>query len=234
MQLKFQSAVGRLLMTFIVIFNIVMILLFTAKIFIDSYITVKLGLFFLAVDILFIAPLIMLTYYKFEDDYLLIHDFPIRKYKIKYTDIFNVEDGDFETKDKTNVGLSFDRVAIGYRKYLSEEADDYVERYVFISPREMNLFLIRMSARLKQNEIDIEEKAKQISLKQQEHELKKKLAEEKRAKKEKENEPEIIKVRASKTGKTFKAEEVGENAVPAEEKADEAPADTAEEDGGAE
>lgn len=211
-QLKFQSAVGKLLMTFIVIFNIVMVLLFTAKIVMDSYITVKLGFVFLAVDVLFIIPLVMLTYYKFEDDYLLIHDFPIRKYKIKYIDIFNVEDGDFETKDKTNVGLSFDRVAIGYKKYLSEEPDDYVERYVFVSPKEMNLFLIRMSARLKQNEVDLEEKAKEISLKQQEHALKKKLADEKRAKEAKEKEPEIIKVSGTKVNAKVKTEEVKDEA----------------------
>jgi len=199
-------------MTFIVIFNIVMVLLFTAKIVMDSYITVKLGFVFLAVDVLFIIPLVMLTYYKFEDDYLLIHDFPIRKYKIKYIDIFNVEDGDFETKDKTNVGLSFDRVAIGYKKYLSEEPDDYVERYVFVSPKEMNLFLIRMSARLKQNEVDLEEKAKEISLKQQEHALKKKLADEKRAKEAKEKEPEIIKVSGTKVNAKVKTEEVKDEA----------------------
>ena len=214
MQLKFQSAVGKLLVTFIVIFNIVMVLLFSAKIVMDSYITVKLGFVFLAIDVFFIAPLIMLTYYKFEDDYLLIHDFPIRKYKIKYLDIFNVEDGDFETKDKTNVGLSFDRVAIGYKKYLSDEPDDYVERYVFVSPKDMNLFLIRMSARLKQNEIDLEEKAKQVSLKQQEHALKKKLADEKRAREAKEKEPEIIRGTGLKMNVKAKAVEVKENEEP--------------------
>ena len=207
MQLRFQSAVGKLLITFIVVFNIVMVLLFSAKIVMDSYITVKIGLAFLAVDVFFIAPLIYFTYYKFEDDYLLIHDFPIRKYKIKYIDIFNVEDGDFETKNKTNVGLSFDRIAIGYKKYLSDEADDYVERYVFVSPKDMNLFLIRMSARLKQNKIDLEEKAKEISLKQQEHLLKKKLADEKREKEAKEKEPEIIKVSGNVKQAKFRTEE---------------------------
>lgn len=212
MQVKFQSAVGKLLLTFIIIFNVVMVLLFSAKIVMDSYITVKLGLVFLAVDALLIVPLVMLTYYKFEDDYLLIHDFPIRKYKIKYIDIFNVEDGDFQTKNKTNVGLSFDRVAIGYKKYLSEDSDDYVERYVFVSPKEMNLFLIRMSARLKQNEVDIEEKAKEISLKQQEHALKKKLADEKRAREAKEKAPEIIKVSGTKNKAKIKTEEVADKA----------------------
>lgn len=207
MQLRFQSAVGKLLITFIVVFNIVMVLLFSAKIVMDSYITVKIGLAFLAVDVFFIAPLIYFTYYKFEDDYLLIHDFPIRKYKIKYIDIFNVEDGDFETKNKTNVGLSFDRIAIGYKKYLSDEADDYVEKYVFVSPKDMNLFLIRMSARLKQNKIDLEEKAKEISLKQQEHLLKKKLADEKREKEAKEKEPEIIKVSGNVKQAKFRTEE---------------------------
>lgn len=213
MQLKFQSALGKLLLAFIIVFNIVMVLLFSAKIVMDSYITVKLGFVFLAIDAVFIFPMIFLTYYKFEDDYLLIHDYPIRKFKIKYTDIFNVEDGDFETKNKVNVGLSLDRVAIGYKKYLSDEPDDYVERYIFVSPKDMNLFLIRMSARLKQNKVDIEEQAKKVSLKQQEHALKKKLADEKRAKEAKEKEPEVIRISGNVKQAKFKTEEVSDEST---------------------
>ena len=213
MQLKFQSALGKLLLAFIIVFNIVMVLLFSAKIVMDSYITVKLGFVFLAIDAVFIFPMIFLTYYKFEDDYLLIHDYPIRKFKIKYTDIFNVEDGDFETKNKVNVGLSLDRVAIGYKKYLSDEPDDYVERYIFVSPKDMNLFLIRMSARLKQNKVDIEEQAKKVSLKQQEHALKKKLADEKRAKEAKEKEPEVIRISGNVKQTKFKTEEVSDEST---------------------
>lgn len=204
MQLKFQSAVSGWLKLFVVLFNIVAAALFVARIFIDSNITLKLGAAFIAVDIIFIIPLIMLTYYKFCDDYLLIHDFPIRSFKIKYTDIVDVEDGDFETRDKSIVALSLDRVAICYNRKVKGEKTE--KHYIFISPREMSLFLIRLSARLQQNKVDIEEKARELSLKQKEHELKKKLADEKRKKEKEAKAPEIIKVSGNKLG-SFKTKE---------------------------
>lgn len=206
MQLKFPSGVSSIVKFAIIVMNVIAVLLLAAKIIMDSYISVKFALVLFAVDIVYILPLILFTYYEFRDDYLFIHDFPIRTFKIKYSDIFNVEDGDYETKNQSIVALSLDRVAIGYKKHIND--DETVERYIYVSPKDMNLFLIRLSARLEQNKVDIEEKAKEISLKQQEHLLKKKLAEEKRAKEAKEKEPEIIKVKTTKGTGVFKTEDV--------------------------
>ena len=192
--------------------NVTAVLLLAAKIIMDSYVSVKFALILFAIDIVYIVPLILFTYYEFRDDYLLIHDYPIRIFKIKYSDIFNVEDGDYEAKDKSIVALSLDRVAIGYYKHNSD--DTVKERYIYVSPKDMNLFLVRLSARLQQNKVDIEEKAKEVSLKQQEHILKKKLADEKRAQEAKEKEPEIIKVSASAVkGGAFKAQPAAEQAA---------------------
>ncbi|MBQ5994861.1 MAG: PH domain-containing protein [Clostridia bacterium] len=203
MRVKFESGVSFWLKLLIVVFNIITLLLFSAKIFIDSYITVKLGIAFLVVDAVVIVPLILLTYYKFEDDCLLIHDFPIRQFRIKYTDIVDVEDGDFETKEKKSiVALSLDRIVL-VTEHEDSEGKKH-KRYIYISPKDMSLFLIRLSARLEQNKVDIEQKAKEISLKQKEHELKKKLAEEKRKKEKEQNAPEIIRMKSSPKAEGFK------------------------------
>ena len=207
MQVKFVSGVSRWLKAMIVIFNLVAVLLFSAKIFIDSYITVKIGIAFLAIDLLVLVPLIYLTYYEFEDETLLIHDFPIRKFRIKYTDIIDVEDGDFETKEKKSiVALSLDRIVLVTEQ--EDEEGKKHKRYIYISPKDMSLFLIRLSARLEQNKVDIEAKAKEISMKQKEHELKKKLAEERRKKEKEQNAPEIIKMKSNPKVGSFKTEEV--------------------------
>lgn len=202
MQTKFKSGVNFWLKALIVVYNIIVIMLFCAKILIDSYITIKFGIVMLIIEAIFIIPMPIFTYYEFRDDYLYIHDYPIRYFKIKYSDIFDVENGDFETKNKSIVALSLDRIVICYKKINKDEEEE--KCYIYISPKEMSLFLIRLSAKLQKNKVDIEEKAKEISLKQKEHELKKKIAEEKRKAEKKANEPEIIKVSGVTKGTSFK------------------------------
>ena len=205
MQLKFKSGVNFWLKALVVILNILILLLFLAKFFVDSFITVKFGIAMLLIEALFILPLPFFTYYEFRDDYLYIHDYPIRTFKIKYKDIFDVEDGDFKTNNKNIVALSLDRIVICYKSINKDEEEE--KNYIYISPKDMNLFLIRLSARLQKNKVDIEEKAKEISLKQQEHELKKKIAEEKKNAEKKAKEPEIIKVNSVDKSANFKISE---------------------------
>ncbi len=206
MQLKFKSGVNKILIAFTVALNVVMLLLFSTKIFTTTLLGVKMGFFILAVDFVFILPMLFFTYYQFRDDYLYIHDYPFRAYKIKYEDIFNVEDGDFETRNKRIVALSLDRIAIGYKKINSKNEEE--DWYIYISPADMNLFLIRLSGRIEGNKEAFEEKAKQLSEKQLEHEKKKKQAEEKKKKLEEEQKPEVIKVSGVKKFSTFKAQAV--------------------------
>lgn len=207
MQVKFKSGVSRLLTAAIIIYSIVVVLLLSATYFIDSYITLKTGLAMLAFELIFIIPMPFQTYYVFKEDYLLVHDYPLRKIEINYDNIFNVEDGDFKTKKKDMVALSRNRVALGYTKKNVVSGEEE-ERYVYVSPKDMSLFLIRLSAKLQKSKANLEEKAKEVSLKQKEHEIKKKIAEEKRKKAQKENEPEIIKAKGTKFGviKTEKVE----------------------------
>ena len=204
MQLKFKSGINKLLIAVVVIYHIIIALLFSTKIFSMSNIGVNIAIIMCVVDVILILPMLFMTYYEFKTDYLYIHDYPFRAYKIKYSDIFNVEDGDFETKDKSIVALSLDRVAIGYTKINNKNEEE--KRYVFISPKDMSLFLIRLSARLKQCENEATERAKELSEKQIEHNRKKEIADRKREEELKANAPEIIKFKGIKKG-GFKVEE---------------------------
>lgn len=214
MQLKFKSGINKLLIPFVAIYNVVVILLFSTKFFMESMFGVKAGIAFLVIDLVLVIPMLFLTSYEFKEDYLYIREYPIRTYKIKYSDIFNVEDGDFETRDKKIVALSLDRVAIGYNK--KNKKDETEKKYIFISPADMSLFLIRLSGKLQKYETDIEEKAKEITAKQAEHLKKKAVADENRKEAEKEKEPEIIRVSGVKKFDSFKAE-VKEEDEPADD-----------------
>ena len=204
MQLKFKSGINKLLIAVVVIYHIIIALLFSTKIFSMSNFGVNIAIIMCVVDVILILPMLFMTYYEFKTDYLYIYDYPFRAYKIKYSDIFNVEDGDFETKDKSIVALSLDRVAIGYTKINNKNEEE--KRYVFISPKDMSLFLIRLSARLKQCENEATERAKELSEKQIEHNRKKEIADRKREEELKANAPEIIKAKGIKKG-GFKVEE---------------------------
>lgn len=204
MQLKFKSGINKLLIAAVVIYHIIIALLFSTKIFSMSDFGVNIAIIMCVVDVILILPMLFMTYYEFKTDYLYIHDYPFRAYKIKYSDIFTVEDGDFETKDKSIVALSLDRVVIGYTKINNKNEEE--KRYVFISPKDMSLFLIRLSARLKQCENEATERAKELSEKQIEHNRKKEIADRKREEEKKANAPEIIKVKGIKKG-SFKVEE---------------------------
>lgn len=208
MQLKFKSGVNKILVAVVVIYHIIIALLFSTKIFSMSSFGVNAAIVMCVVDVLFILPMLFMTYYEFKPEYLYIHDYPFRAYKIKYSDIFTVEDGDFETKDKSIVALSLDRVAIGYKKTNNKNEEE--KRYIFISPKDMSLFLIRLSARLKQCENEAQEAAKELSERQKEHNRKKELADRKREEEKKANAPEIIKVKGVKKGGSFKVEEAEE------------------------
>lgn len=214
MKLKFKSGINRILIAVTAVLNIVMLLLFSTKIFTTTLIGVQMGFFILAFDFIIILPMMFFTYYQFRDDYLYIHDYPFRAYKIKYEDIFNVEDGDFEAKNKRIVALSLDRVAIGYKKLNNKNEEE--EWYIYISPADMSLFLIRLSGRIRENKEAFEEKAKEISEKQLEHENKKKQAEEKKKRLEQEQSPEIIKVSGVKKFGGFKTEGVNDSPVGSE------------------
>ncbi len=204
MQLKFKSGVNKLLVAAVVIYHIIIALLFSTKYFSMSNFGVNVAIIMCVVDVILILPMLFMTYYEFKTDYLYIHDYPFRAYKIKYSDIFTVEDGDFETKDKSIVALSLDRIAIGYTRINSKNEEE--KRYIFISPKDMSLFLIRLSARLKQCENEATERAKELSEKQIEHNRKKEIADRKREEERKANAPEIIKVKGAKKG-SFKVEE---------------------------
>lgn len=202
MKVKYRSGLNKVLIGFVVAFNIVIVLLFLTKIFTNTMLGVNVGFFLLFWDIVLVLPMLFFTYYELRDDYLYIHDYPIRAYKIKYEDIFNVEDGDFTTKNKSIVALSMDRIAIGYKKTNSDDSVD--ERYIFVSPAEMSLFLLKLSGKLQNNKQVFEEKAKQISERQAEHEKKKKQAEKKKAEGEKDEEPEVIQMSGVKKFSGFK------------------------------
>ena len=203
MQTKFKSGVNLFLVIALAIFHIVILLLLTSPIFADTKIGLRFGIFLLIIDAIVFLPMPFLTCYEVREEYLYIRDWPLRVYKIPYGDIISVEDGDFEAKRKKIVALSMNRIAVGYNKEIKHKNQDAetVEEYIYISPSDINSFLLRLSGKMQIGEEQAKEKAAEIALKQAEHNRKKKAAQAERKKKKEENKPEIIEMTGNvKTG----------------------------------
>lgn len=194
MQTKFKSGINLFLSVFIVLFHIVILLLLTSPIFADTRVGLRFGIFLLILDAIFILPLPFVTCYEVREEYLYIRDWPFRVFKIPYGDIISVEDGDFEAKHKKIVALSLNRIAVGYRKELhrKKQKTETVEEYIYISPSDMNSFLLRLSGKMQIGEEQAKQKAEELAVKQAEHTRKKKAAQQARKKKKEEEKPEII------------------------------------------
>lgn len=196
MQTKFKSGLNLFYVLFLSVFQIVILLLLTSPIFAESKVGLRFGILLLIVDLIFILPMPFLTRYEVRENELVIQDWPLRRYKIPYGDIISVEDGDFESKNKRIVALSMHRIAVGYRKESVDKNGKTrsEEIYIYISPADLDTFLLRLSGKMQIGEEQAKEKAAQLAKKQEEHLKKKKQWQKEKARRKAENAPEVIHV----------------------------------------
>lgn len=197
MQTKFKSGLNLFYTLFLVAFHIVILLLLTSPIFADTYVGLRFGIFLLVVDAAFFLPMIIFTRYEVREDYFYIRDWPFRTFKIPYTDILSVEDGDFEAKNKKIVAFSMNRIAVGYQKTVEDKkthTTEITEEYIYISPAEISAFLLCLSGKMHISDEQAKERDALLEKKQAEHNKKKKAWQKQKAKLQAENQPEIIEI----------------------------------------
>ena len=196
MQTKFKSGLNLFYVLFLSVFQIVILLLLTSPIFADSKVGLRFGVLLFIIDAVLILPMLFFTKYEIGENELIIQDWPLRRYKIPYGDIISVEDGDFEAKNKKTVALSMKRIAVGYRKESVDKNGKTrsEEIYIYISPADLDTFLLRLSGKMQIGEEQAKEKAAQLAKKQEEHLKKKKQWQKEKARRKAENAPEVIQV----------------------------------------
>lgn len=209
MQTKFKSGLNLFYVLFLSVFQIVILLLLTSLIFAESKVGLRFGILLLIVDLILILPMPFLTRYEIRENELLIQDWPLRRYKIPYGDIISVEDGDFEAKNKRIVALSMNRIAVGYKKETTDKngKSRTQEIYIYISPADLDAFLLRLSGKMHIGEEQAKEKAAELAKKQEEHLKKKKQWQKEKARRKAENAPEIIHVSGNVKYSDFEATE---------------------------
>ncbi len=198
---KFKSKISPAIYVALVIYHLLIVGIFVSSYFLYyKGLTNSLGAFLIVVDVVFLLPLIFKTYYVLEDKTLFIHQWPFIRIRIGYGNIFEIDNKPVEKNKKVKrATLSNEKLVIGYYKYSAEDKTKE-ERYVEISPAEMDLFLIKMGGHFKRaREIaaKLEEEHKQRN---EEHFRKKALADKARQEKEEQNKPVDVVVKAVKKG----------------------------------
>ena len=209
---KFKSGISVLLFIFLIIYQILTVGMFMLSYFLYyKAITNGLGTILLIIDLVFLLPMVLNTYYTLEDDSLFIYQWPFIRERIPYSTIFEIDTEPVEKRRNIkSATLSSIKIVIGYYKF-SEENRKKEKRYIEISPGDMDLFLIKMGGHFKRARdlaAKLEEEHKQ---KNAEHFRKKEIADKKRKEQEEANKPVDIVVKPVKKNKAkVKVEETDE------------------------
>ena len=218
---KFRSSLGPAIITAFLIYNLIAISLFILSYFLFyKKLTNNMGIFMLVVDAVFFLPLMFNTYYALEEETLFIYQWPFLRKRIRYCDIFEINDkpGD-DIKNIKNVALSKKTMVIGYYFYSEDKKTkekNKEKKYIEISPRDMDLFLIKMGGKFK-NARDLaaklEEEHKQRNA---EHYRKKAIADKRRQEEEEKNKPQDVVIKPKKKTDRIKIKASEENEKTAE------------------
>lgn len=218
---KFRSSLGPAIITAFLIYNLIAISLFILSYFLFyKKLTNNMGIFMLVVDAVFFLPLMFNTYYALEEETLFIYQWPFLRKRIRYCDIFEINDkpGD-DIKNIKNVALSKKTMVIGYYFYSEDKKTkekNKEKKYIEISPRDMDLFLIKMGGKFK-NARDLaaklEEEHKQRNA---EHYRKKAIADKRRQEEVEKNKPQDVVIKPKKKTERIKIKASEENEKTAE------------------
>ena len=215
---KFRCYITPLIFIVLFIYHLLIAAAFILPHFLWKDITSGIGVLLIIIDIVYLLPLIFNTYYVIEDKYLFIRQWPLTKKKIRYTDIFIVDNDMPEgAKAKSSYHMGGKSIIIGYYTYDAEEKakkkkvkikkkdDDKAKEeeinpekrtknYVAINPSDTDLFLIKLgskftTARALAKKLEEERKEKNA-----EHYRKKSLADRKRKEKEEAAKPVNVEI----------------------------------------
>lgn len=212
MKTKFKSKISTWLYVALIAYHLVIVGLFILSYFLYyKALTNGFAIFLIIIDLIFILPLVFNTYYVLEDKAIFIYQWPFVRIRIGYGNIFEI-DNKFVGKKKNikHATLSRQKLVIGYHHY-SIDNGKKEERYVEISPEDMDLFLIKMGGHFKRARdiaAKLEEEHKQRN---EEHFRKKAIADKAREEKEEANKPVDVVVKPVKRNKAkVKVEETEE------------------------
>ena len=195
----FRSRVSKLYVFSVVFFSIVAILFITSLPFLKNLLMFFLGIIFLLVDGLFLLPNMFFTKYTFDEQYLVVREWPFHFTYVYYEDVVSFDDND-ENDRVRKAGMSFSVVTIGYYD------DDDVKQFIEVSPKDMDMFLLVLGSRVNSFKNAEQNRVERIAReKDEKHRRRKKYLEnEEKKKQDLEESTTVIKVTGLVREKGFK------------------------------
>ena len=187
---KFRSGLNKYIFLSLAVYHIIIIVPFIINRFLWRDVTSWYAYLLLAIDVLYLLPLIFNTYYSLEDTYLFVFQWPFTRLKIYYNDIFIIDNDfpkDADKKSKKKYGFSKKLVVIGY--YKKEKKVKKVKRYAAISPADYNAFMIRIGGKFSSAKKVAEKLEETLKTNEEEHKKKKAKVAKERKQKADENKP---------------------------------------------
>lgn len=150
-QLKFKSGLNKLVFWGLLIYHAVVVASFIIPTFLWRNVVSWYGYLLIAIDIVYLFPLLFNTYYSLKDDHLFIYQWPLTRIKIPYESIFII-DNEFpeEAKNKRTYGFQKKIIVIGYETEVLNKKEKKIsteKRYVAISPSDYDSFMIKIGGK---------------------------------------------------------------------------------------
>ncbi|MBO4338627.1 MAG: hypothetical protein J5877_01745 [Clostridia bacterium] len=142
MEKVFKPRISKLFAFAVTFFSVVTVLMFHGYNMKKIPLFLLLGVIFTIVDVTYLLPNIFFTRYTFEEQYLVIREWPFRYTKVFYEDVVGFDDND-KNDTVRKAAMSFSTVKIGYYD------DEDVKQYVEVSPKDFEMFLLVLSSRVK-------------------------------------------------------------------------------------
>lgn len=192
---KFRSGLNKYVFLSLAVYHIIIIVPFIINRFLWRDVTSWYAYLLLAIDVLYLLPLIFNTYYSLEDTYLFVFQWPFTRLKIYYNDIFIIDNDfpkDADKKSKKKYGFSKKLVVIGYYAEVLDKKEKKVKkvkRYAAISPADYNAFMIRIGGKFSSAKKVAEKLEETLKTNEEEHKKKKAKVAKERKQKADENKP---------------------------------------------
>ena len=214
-QKKFKSGISPVVVLVLILYHISILALFILPNFLYMDITTPIGIFLLIVNAVFLYPLLFNTYYSLKEDELFVYQWPFIRKRIRYCDIFEITDVLPEGFKKVKkASLSNPRFFVGYYSYETDKdtkKEKKVKNYIEISPKETDLFMIKMGGKFKMARDLAAKLEEEHKKKNAEHLRKKSIADKIRKEKEEKNKPVDVVIKPVKKNKAkVKVEETEE------------------------
>ncbi len=142
MKKVFKPRISKLYVFMVIFFSAVTVMMFHAYFVRKGPLFIFMAVVFVIADVTYLLPNLFFTKYTFDEQYLVVREWPFHFTYIFYEDVVSFDDNGKDDRVR-KAAMSFSTLTIGYYD------DDDVKQYIEVSPKDFEMFLLVLSSRVK-------------------------------------------------------------------------------------